>query len=262
MDPTHAQLILQNLQSDNLSSSHWGFTLYRTDYAPESEPRWTELVERINRAEYEDVCLQDDDDDDDNGGVVVAPPGSVQRRVWEAFQLDIRSDKQLYDGADLDALRRMHKDELCGSVVVGGLSLSSGSDAAVVPVQSWVFLVADAEVLSEGLLREGWVKAVDAGYNKAAENNHHVMSDDDGGDGFRQQQQQQQQQDDDDDDDDQYWGWMRVKLGVLNSVWMQLQVLSGEMEEIAPPPGSGSGSGSGEGREPYAARVYDGDMRY
>jgi len=221
MDPTHAQLVLRNLQSDNLSN--WGFTLYRTDYAPENESKWTELVERINRAEYEDVCTEEEDD----GAISTVAPGSVQRRVWEAFKLDVRSDKQLYDGADLDTLRKVRTDELRESAGLGNDADAEELQLAV-PVQSWVFLVADTEALNEGL-QGGWIKAVDAEY-KAED---HASSADGG---FQQE----------------YWGWMRVKLGVLNSVWMQLQVLSGDMEEIAPPSSGG----------PHAARVYDGDMRY
>jgi len=74
MNLAHAQLILNNLQSDGLSNC--GLILYKTDYVPESESKWTELVERISQDEYEDICT-----DGDDGAISTVASGSVQRRA-------------------------------------------------------------------------------------------------------------------------------------------------------------------------------------
>ncbi|KAK5652865.1 hypothetical protein OQA88_9531 [Cercophora sp. LCS_1] len=68
---------------------------------------WSLKLEHINQAEHDDICAGGD-----HGTVTTVPPGSVQRRVWDAFKLDVRSDKERYDGVDLDALRRIHAEKI------------------------------------------------------------------------------------------------------------------------------------------------------
>ncbi|KAK1756644.1 hypothetical protein QBC47DRAFT_400275 [Echria macrotheca] len=198
MDRSHAQLMLDNLRNENLPN--WSFTLYRTDYAPEHESKWTELLERINQAEHSDICT-----DEDHGTITTVPLGSVQRRIWDAFKLDVQSDKEQYSGVDIDTLRRIHVEKIRNQV---GLASDADEDELHVaaPVQTWTILLADTEAEeheSHGAVRQD------------------------------------------------FWGWMRVKMGVLHDVWLRLQIMSGELHEIAPL--------SEEG--PHAARVYDGDLR-
>ena len=54
MDAKAAAEPLAKLNSDGLS--HWGFILYRTDYHPEHEAQWAELLKTIHQSTFEKIC--------------------------------------------------------------------------------------------------------------------------------------------------------------------------------------------------------------
>ena len=68
----------------NRDLSHWGFTLYRTDYDPEHEAQWAKLLEAINQSTFKDIrnelfttgALPAD----------ASPERKLQQRVWETFK--------------------------------------------------------------------------------------------------------------------------------------------------------------------------------
>jgi len=221
MDAKAAAEPLAKLNSDGLS--HWGFILYRTDYHPEHEAQWAELLKTIHQSTFEKICntqfecsaLPTD----------ASHERKLQQQVWEAFKLDVRSDKGLYDGVGIDMLRKTHMEGVRSDheAVMINNEGEEKQQYNMPPVQAWVFLLADTDVLTEGL-QKGWIKVVDAQYTaeQYESNRRYPRS---------------------------YWGWMKMELGVSERLWGWLEML-GEMYDFAPR--------SYEGE--YAASVFDGEM--
>ncbi|KAK0743626.1 hypothetical protein B0T18DRAFT_490307 [Schizothecium vesticola] len=76
----------------------------------------------------------------------------LQHKVCSTFHLDVRSGKTLYDGMDIDALRKVHLEELRDEYgVMDQVTLREGEEPAIAaPVEKFVILVADGEVLAGG----------------------------------------------------------------------------------------------------------------
>ncbi|KAK1836522.1 hypothetical protein QBC39DRAFT_378071 [Podospora conica] len=225
MDAQQAASLLNELQTYNLS--HWGFTLYRTDYDPPHEPQWIALVNALNQATLAEICNNEPPYDELTGELLPAPPADAPQnlqllhQVCSAFHLDVRSNQELYGDADLNALRKIHLDELRHEHGVRTPPRDGGEPQLAAPVEKFVFLLADAEDLADGR-REGWVKAVDAKY----EAKQHES-------GRRARQ--------------HYWGWMKMELGACRVLWSDVKMM-GEMSEVAPPSYEGA----------RAAGVYEG----
>ncbi|KAK1756647.1 hypothetical protein QBC47DRAFT_377350 [Echria macrotheca] len=203
--------ILYDVEQADLS--HWGFTLYRTDYSPESEPRWARLIEEIEHKTFEEIFGKP------FGTPLPQKPSratEIRQELWEAFQTDFKSDKKLYDGMDLDQLRKMHLDEIQNEGAMVDVVDGEAEERPHKLRQMFVFLVADTDVLTTGL-DEGWVKVVDAKY-KAEE--YFVKPNQRG---FVQS----------------YWGWWKIAIGVSHNLWARMGE-DLEIDQIAPRSNNGA----------------------
>jgi hypothetical protein len=147
------------------------------------------------------------------------------QRLWDAFKFDVRDDKTLYDGMDIDTLRKRHSDEVLSQHDVVVVDIDGGTDPreSPPPVQEWVFLLADTDVLTMGT-NEGWIKAVDAHYlpeNYVGTWRHPKT----------------------------YWGWMKMDIGASGTLWGRMEII-GEMYDFAPRIHEGE----------YAVEIWDGQL--
>jgi hypothetical protein len=117
----------------------WGFRVYRTSYAPSSDQKWEEIIQKLRASVHEaiTVLLETEDDDPD------------AQKLSKLFHLDIRSDAATMDGLDLDQVREIHRS---AAGLDGDLCTKS------------VLLVADRDVFKDD---STWIKCVDTNYMAA-----------------------------------------------------------------------------------------------
>ncbi|KAK4442822.1 hypothetical protein QBC34DRAFT_443872 [Podospora aff. communis PSN243] len=123
---------------------HWGFTLYRTDYNPAHEERWTRLVEQIGHSTFENIFSKP-------FGMpkkpLPVPVTKIRQELWEAFNPDVRSDEEIYARARLGCTAH---DAYRGGAEWGVFLTEEGEKDSFKLRQFYVFLVADEEVLTTG----------------------------------------------------------------------------------------------------------------
>jgi len=128
--------------------THWGFTIYRTHYGPDSDHQWSSLLKHIiSGVEASLLELEENDTEYDK------QPGAATKALHQ-FRLDARSDVAMLDGLALEEVRELYLD---GS---GGQPMNTEN-------RPWrLFLLADAQVLQDPDLR--LVKAAAADYDPGA----------------------------------------------------------------------------------------------
>lgn len=140
MDLTSIHSDLLNLPSDQ----PWGFTLYRAEYKPGSEPLWQTLIATIRTQVEEQIMGPDASRKDD----------PVAQQIMSRFRLDARSDVRELGPANahVDIARSIYKYS------VGGAPMNMKDK------RHRLFLLADHEVLGAPFQTNAWVKCVDADY--------------------------------------------------------------------------------------------------
>jgi len=140
-----------------------------------------------SRIRDEIICVAKDD-------------AAVRDALLSTFRLDIKSDPKTLDGASLDTIRRIHRED---GATVGGLPRATNTG---------VVLLVDEETLTEaqdGL--EHWVKAMEIGYEPERYNKWHPRM---GG--------------------QRYFGWMKAYTNYLVYLWEELICNYQELHDVAP----------------------------
>lgn len=120
----------------------WGFTIYRTDYSPLSEPRWQLLREKIHRQLLLDIeSLRGEE-------------GHVDQ-ILALLRLDFRSDVALLNNANMDQLRQIYKQ------AAGGVPMNADEP------NHRVFLFVDEDSMASTTEEEPWIKCVQVDYDAA-----------------------------------------------------------------------------------------------
>ncbi|KAK5654001.1 hypothetical protein OQA88_7678 [Cercophora sp. LCS_1] len=199
-----AHSILATIEAASLAN--WGFTLYRTDYAPSRSAKFTQLVESISRQTFESIFAKP------FGMPLPKKPSQatqLRQELWEAFELDVRDDEAVHGGLGMEELRALHLAERNGRevrMIVGDEPVGEEEDEEREEIfvirQELVFFVADDEVLTKGV-DEGWVKVADAKYTKkefeVTEGNKREVWQD-------------------------YWGWWKMKVDGSPALWSTLDI--------------------------------------
>lgn len=169
--------------------SHWGFTIYRTYYSPESDKYWDMLLDALKRQThlafgylYDEHCYRDDierykwssscykSQDEYNADL---------KRIEKLFSLDLREDQSLLDGLTIRQLRKVCLQE------------QPKVEQSMAGRMFGYVLVADEFVLKDIARGEFVVKAL--AYNW--------------------------------EEGDNYWGWMRIGTGYLLEFWHELTMM-------------------------------------
>jgi hypothetical protein len=121
----------------------WGFTLYRTCYAPESNQQWKLLVDKISTTVLATLSeYNEKDEGDDSHNIAI---------ISEHFRLDALSNPATLDGLTMDKVSQIHRSEVGDSPMEMRNSLTPDHQ---------IFLLADGEVLQS--LDSGVLKVVQA----------------------------------------------------------------------------------------------------
>ncbi|RSL59399.1 hypothetical protein CEP54_007317 [Fusarium duplospermum] len=167
---------------------HWGYTVYRTHYSPESDEHWDTLLDSLKRQTYLALGYLDTDEmyhydveerkcgefSHNNRDEYT----SDLERIKKLFHLDLREDSSLLNGLDVRQLREVCLDEhpKAEKTMAGGMFRFA--------------LMADEAVLKDIARGEPVVKAVAYDWKEKGE----------------------------------YWGWMRVPTGYLLELWHLLMM--------------------------------------
>lgn len=155
----------------------WGWVLYRTDYAPNSDANWTKFLE-IWTTWVTDHVRHDG-------------PSRLADTIMQQHHMTFISNKELFDGATFDQLRT-HFAQWLTEQDFSGWKLGGDNDKTGWP-DAYMFMVADKEVLDEiekqNPSRRVWLRDVQP-FVKAVDKNNP----------------QEQHY------DDLYPGWMKVSL--------------------------------------------------
>jgi len=86
---------------------HWGFTIYRTAYSPESEPLWQTLLAKIHAQVEENIMGLDASQKYD----------SVAQHIMSLFRLNVYSDPDMLKDLDMNSLRVLYKESMEGNPI-------------------------------------------------------------------------------------------------------------------------------------------------
>ncbi|KAK5658311.1 hypothetical protein OQA88_2287 [Cercophora sp. LCS_1] len=133
---------------------HWGFTVIRTAYGPGTDKQFQRLIDRMEAEVRSTLMAKAAPRLFDPDGEVDRVLEGLTEEVLRLFLLRIRSDKDDLDGASVEAIRAMMKDEGPGEPPLDGLG---------------VVLLVDEEVLdsvprAEAAGREPWIKVLELDY--------------------------------------------------------------------------------------------------
>jgi hypothetical protein len=136
-------IIDNGLYKEVLEDRHhpWGFTIYRTCYAPSSDAQWHVLLQTIRTHALETALRIIDATEDD----------ADFQKLWSLFRIDARSDPALYDGLNVDDLRVLYNND----------NTTDPPMNTTYPLHR-IFLVADSDTFSSA--PPSLIKAVDADY--------------------------------------------------------------------------------------------------
>lgn len=168
---------------------HWGYTIYRTHYSPESDEHWDMLLDALKRQTYLALGYVGtekmyDTERKERRGWTCHSHKSLDEymedfeRIKKLFLLDPREDASLLDGMDIGQLREvcLYEHPEAEKTMAGG--------------QFKFVLVADETVLNDIARGEFIVKAVQYDWEEGW------------GD----------------------WGWMRIPTGYLLEIWHALMM--------------------------------------
>ncbi|SPO02962.1 uncharacterized protein DNG_05643 [Cephalotrichum gorgonifer] len=125
----------------------WGFPIYRTSYGGDTDSHWEKLLRMIPQELSEELDAQQRWEDESRPG---NPEAASQ--ILSLFRLKPFSSPGTLEGASLDRLRQMYKDN------------RDDLPAKYTADRYHLFLVADAEVLAAVARGDSWVKIVNPRY--------------------------------------------------------------------------------------------------
>ena len=135
----------------------WGFPIYRTAYGGLTDQHGETLIDTIHQQvaeELEHYRSSSSRPRRNTGSTnpIDAPNPAAPSTLLSLFRLDVHSDPDILEGADIDRVRQIYMD-----------NLPSTTDRHR-SVQWQLFLLADAEVLAAVARGDSWVKLCDPLY--------------------------------------------------------------------------------------------------
>ena len=135
----------------------WGFPIYRTAYGGLTDQNWETLIDTIRQQVAEELehyrpSSSRPRGDASSTNPIDAPNPAAPSTLLSHFRLDVYSDPDILEGADIDRVRQIYMD-----------NLPSTTDRHR-SVQWQLFLLADAEVLAAVARGDSWVKLCDPLY--------------------------------------------------------------------------------------------------
>lgn len=130
----------------------WGFTIIRTAYGPGTDEQFQSLMDRMEAGVHSSLMAYAAPRCSDPDGEVDRVMEGLAEEVLRIFLLRIKSNKDVLDGASIEAIREMMKDEGPGEPPLNGLG---------------VVLLVDQEVLElapRAGAREPWLKVLELNY--------------------------------------------------------------------------------------------------
>ncbi|KAF5630068.1 hypothetical protein F52700_7426 [Fusarium sp. NRRL 52700] len=131
---------------DNLQYySHWGFTIYRTHYSPESDSHWITLLRSLKQQTILAFGYFEGKENVDQSDVQL---------LKNQFHLEAREDASVLEGLDIKGVREICQDE------------DLGTEEAMAGYLYELVLVADESVLEDIATGESVVKAVSLSWSE------------------------------------------------------------------------------------------------